>query len=246
LIGRSYSAEDVGSQCYKYGARFIANSYRTKPMGFKWPENWEEKPLLMRVDGKTCHFKDGTSRDFDAIIMCTGYLHYFPFLTEDLRLKTANRMWVQSLYKGVVWDKNPKLFYLGMQDQFYTFNMFDAQAWYVRDIILGRIKLPSKAEMQADSQKWADREATLEDAEQAIWFQGDYTKELIEATDYPAFDIEAVNQTFMEWEHHKMEDIMGFRNHSYRSLLTGTMAPKHHTPWLDALDDSLEAYLGTK
>ena len=246
LIGRSYSAEDVGSQCYKYGARFIANSYRTKPMGFKWPKNWEEKPLLMRVDGKTCHFKDGTSRDFDAIIMCTGYLHYFPFLTEDLRLKTANRMWVQRLYKGVVWDKNPKLFYLGMQDQFYTFNMFDAQAWYVRDIILGRIKLPSKAEMQADGQKWADREATLEDAEQAIWFQGDYTKELIEATDYPTFDIEAVNKTFMEWEHHKMEDIMGFRNNSYRSLLTGTMAPKHHTPWLHALDDSLEAYLGTK
>ena len=29
-----------------------------------------------------------------------------------------------------------------MQDQWYTFNMFDAQAWYARDIILGKIKLP--------------------------------------------------------------------------------------------------------
>ena len=43
----------------------------------------------------------------------------------------------------MVWEDNPQLFYLGMQDQFYTFNMFDAQAWFARDVILGRIELPS-------------------------------------------------------------------------------------------------------
>ena len=72
--------------------------------------------------------------------------------TEDLRLKTANRMWPLGLYKGVVWEKNPKLFYIGMQDQFYTFNMFDAQAWFARDVIMGRIKLPS-AEAMAEAQR---------------------------------------------------------------------------------------------
>jgi trimethylamine monooxygenase len=40
-----------------------------------------------------------------------------------------------------------------------------------------------------------------------------------------------------------MDDIMGFRNNAYRSLMTGTLSPKHHTPWKDALDDSMEAYL---
>ncbi|TGQ76309.1 NAD(P)/FAD-dependent oxidoreductase, partial [Mesorhizobium sp. M8A.F.Ca.ET.208.01.1.1] len=44
IIGRSYSAEDIGSQCYKYGAKSITSSYRSKPMGFKWPENWKEVP----------------------------------------------------------------------------------------------------------------------------------------------------------------------------------------------------------
>jgi trimethylamine monooxygenase len=130
-----------------------------------------------------------------------------------------------------------------MQDQFYTFNMFDAQAWYARDVMLGRITLPSAKEMAADSQKWPDREETLADAEQMIWFQGDYTKELIEATDYPSFDIEKTNHTFMEWEHHKVENIMGFRDNAYRSLMTGTMSPKHHTKWMEAMDDSLESYL---
>jgi trimethylamine monooxygenase len=243
IIGRSYSAEDIGSQCWKYGAKSVTVSYRSAPMGFHWPDNWEEKPLLQRVEGNTCYFKDGSKKDVDAIIMCTGYLHHFPFLPDELRLKTENRLWPLGLYKGVVWEKNPKLFYLGMQDQFYTFNMFDAQAWYVRDVILGRIKLPSKDEMRKDSQAWRDREEKLETDEDMIYFQGDYVQELIDATDYPSFDVEGVNKTFVEWEHHKHENIMGFRDNAYRSLMTGSMSPKHHTLWVDEMDDSMEAYL---
>ena len=41
----------------------------------------------------------------------------------------------------------------------------------------------------------------------------------------------------------KKKSIMEFRNVSYRSVLTGTMAPPHHTSWKEALDDSYEAYL---
>ena len=246
IVGRSYSAEDIGSQCWKYGAKSVTTTYRSKPMGFKWPKNFEERPLLQKLVNKTAHFKDGTTKEVDAIILGTGYQHHFPFLPEDLRLKTANRLWPLGLYKGVVWENNPRFFYVGMQDQFYTFNMFDAQAWYVRDIIMGRLKLPKLDAMRKNSKAWRKREEKLENAEQMIWFQGDYVKELIEATDYPSFDVEGVNKTFMEWEHHKMDDIMGFRNNSYRSLMTGTMSPKHHTPWKDAMDDSMEAYLQNK
>jgi trimethylamine monooxygenase len=246
IVGRSYSAEDIGSQCWKYGAASVTTTYRSKPMGFNWPERFEEKPLLQRLQGKTAHFKDGTSKDVDALILCTGYLHHFPFLAEDLRLKTANRLWPLDLYKGVAWERNPKLFFIGMQDQFYTFNMFDAQAWYVRDIIMGRIKAPKPDAMKKDSAKWRKREDKLENAEQMIWFQGDYVQDLIDATDYPSFDIEGTNKTFMEWEHDKAADIMGYRNKGYRSLMTGTMSPKHHTPWLEAMDDSMEAYLKVK
>ena len=246
IVGRSYSAEDIGSQCWKYGAASVTATYRTKPMGFKWPERFEERPLLQKLVGKTAHFKDGSTKEIDAIILCTGYKHHFPFMAEDLRLKTINRLWPLDLYRGVVWEANPKLLYIGMQDQFYTFNMFDAQAWYVRDVILGRIKLPKHDLMKKDSKKWRKREEKLENAEQMIWFQGDYVKQLIEATDYPSFDIESTNKTFMDWEHDKAADIMGYRNKGYRSLMTGTMAPVHHTKWLEAMDDSMEAYLGSK
>lgn len=46
IIGTSYSAEDIGSQCWKYGAKSITVAHRTAPMGFTWPESWTEVPLL--------------------------------------------------------------------------------------------------------------------------------------------------------------------------------------------------------
>jgi trimethylamine monooxygenase len=243
LIGTSYSAEDIGSQCWKYGAKSITISHRTAPMGYDWPDNWAEVPLLMKVVGNTAHFKDGTTRDVDAIILCTGYKHHFPFMADNLRLKTANRLASTDLYKGVAWINNPNIFYLGMQDQWFTFNMFDVQAWWARDVIMGRIDIPSKAIMHADIDDRTAREDALEDDYQCIWYQGDYTKELMELTDYPSFDVEGACQAFKAWKGHKATNIMTFRDNAYASVITGTMAPMHHTVWKDALDDSLEVYL---
>lgn len=245
LMGSSYSAEDIGSQCWKYGANSITTCYRTAPMGYDWPDNWQEVPALVKVDGRRAHFTDGSTRDVDAIILCTGYKHHFNFLPDDLRLKTANRLATADLYKGVVWTQNPRIFYLGMQDQWYTFNMFDAQAWWVRDCIMGRIALPSQAEMEADPKRREAEEDTIEDDYGAIAYQGAYVQELINETDYPSFDVEAANKAFFEWKTHKKKDIMTFRNNGYTSPMTGKTAPAHHTPWKDALDDSLEAYLQT-
>jgi trimethylamine monooxygenase len=244
IMGTSYSAEDIGSQCWKYGARSITSTYRRAPMGFKWPKNWEEKPGLVRVDESRAYFGDGTLKKIDAIILCTGYKHHFPFLPDDLRLKTANRLATADLYKGVVWVHNPRLFYLGMQDQWFTFNMFDAQAWWVRDAILGRIAIPAdRAVLQADVADRVAREDAGQGAHDAILYQGDYVKELLAETDYPAFDVDGACAAFLAWKDHKKQDIIGFRDNAYRSVITGTMAPLHHTPWKDALEDSMESYL---
>lgn len=243
IIGTSYSAEDIGSQCWKYGCKSVTVSHRTAPMGYKWPDNWKEVPLLQKVEKNTATFKDGTTADVDAIILCTGYIHHFPFMEEKLKLRTANRLATADLYKGVVFNDCPELFYLGMQDQWFTFNMFDAQAWYVRDIIMGKISVPDHAARVADVEERVKREDAGEDDYYAIQYQGDYVKELIDETDYPSFDVDGACEAFFQWKKHKKEDIMTFRNNSYKSVITGTMAPKHHTPWKDALDDSMESYL---
>ncbi|WP_428332493.1 NAD(P)-binding domain-containing protein [Novosphingobium sp.] len=243
MIGSSYSAEDIGTQCVKYGAKSVTFSYRTRPLPFAWPEQFEQRPLLTKVEGNLAHFIDGSTKTVDAIVMCTGYLHHFPFLPDDLRLVTHNRLYPGNLWQGVVWQDNPALFYVGMQDQFFTFNMFDAQAWYVRDLILGRIAIPDAATRTAEWKAWQAREEAAGTAEEQIDFQADYVAQLIAATDYPRLDTAAVGALFKQWEHDKQADIMGYRNHSYKSVLTGTQSPRHHTRWMDALDDSLEAFL---
>ena len=244
IVGTSYSAEDIGSQCWKYGCKSVTVSHRTAAMGYDWPSNWKEVPLLQKVEGNTATYKDGSTGHVDAIILCTGYQHHFPFLPDGLRLRTKNRLAAADLYRGVAWVKNPKLFYLGMQDQWYTFNMFDAQAWYVRDVIMGRLSVPSDEDARAaDVVARVAAEDGLADGYAAIAYQGAYVQELIDLTDYPSFDIPGSNEAFYAWKEHKVKNIMTFRDNAYASVMTGTMAPLHHTPWKDALEDSLESYL---
>ena len=243
ILGTSYSAEDIGSQCWKYDAKSITVAHRTAPMGYDWPDNWQEVPALVKVDGNTAHFKDGTTKEVDAVILCTGYKHHFPFMPDELRLRTPNVLASDDLYKGVAHVANPNVFYLGMQDQWFTFNMFDAQAWWARDVMMGRIAVPDEAARAADVEARKAGEAAIEDDYGCIDYQGDYTQELINETDYPSFDVKGACQAFYKWKKHKKADIMTFRNNAYQSVITGTMAPMHHTPWKDALDDSMKEYL---
>jgi trimethylamine monooxygenase len=246
IVGASYSAEDIGLQCWKYGAKSVTMTWRTAPMGFDWPDGMDERPLLTRFEGDVAHFSDGSSKRFDAVILCTGYRHHFPFLADALRLRTTNRLYAPGLYKGVMWADHPGVFYLGMQDQWYTFTMFDAEAWYVRDVILGRIALPDAAAMRADIDAWAAREAAADDAYKAIDFQADYVRELAQATDYPPFDIDSTVASFKAWKKDKQTSITGYRDKAFPSPVTGTMSPVHHTPWVEAMDDSIEAFMGLR
>ncbi len=243
LVGGSYSAEDIGTQCYKYGTKSVTISYRSQALGYDWPEGISESPLVERFEGDVAHFIDGTSKQFDAVIMCTGYLFHFPFLPDELRLQTHNCLYPANLYKGIFWQPNPQLIYLGMQDQYFTFNMFDAQAWYVRDVILDKFALPELAEREADEQKWLAEYAAVDSVNGHIDFQAKYIRDLTNATDYPEFAVEKQGEILKQWQKDKQADIMGFREKAYRSTLTNTLAPELPEPWLDILDDSLEHFL---
>ena len=80
-------------------------------------------------------------------------------MEESLRLKTDNNLYPEGLYKSILWTRggNNKVLYIGMQDQSYTFPMFDVQAKWVVNYIIGELKLPNKEEMETDSRKWIKR-----------------------------------------------------------------------------------------
>lgn len=243
IIGSSYSAEDIGIQCYKHGARSVTLSYRTTPIGADWPDRMRELPIVTHFEEDKVFFSDGTVDTFDDVILCTGYQHKFPFLPDSLRLKTRNRLFPDGLYKGIVFNEQPRLIYLGMQDQYYTFNMFDAQAWFARDLMTGKTALLGYEERVESTNRWLAREEAAQTPEQHVDFQTAYVRDLVGRTDYPDFDLERVGEMFKSWLRDKEEDLLRYRDKNYTSVITNTKAPKHHTPWMKEMDDSLERYL---
>jgi len=273
LIGTSYSAEDIASQCHKYGAKTIYISHKEHPIGYStWAQNIVEVPSLIKLAsslsdggerGGMAYFKDGSTRRVDVVILCTGYNHHFPFLPNDLAInpdttpgQPANKIWLKGLYRGMFWIKNPKLIHIGPHTGFFTMPMFDAQAWLCRDYILGKYTLPSLAEMSAHDTMMCKRTDALEahatcqgEYDHAcIDFQGNYVKELFDLTDYPHMNMDEYKNRFYEWEAHKQENIMTFRDNCYKNCHTGEMSPMLTGPdggqilWKDAMREDCESY----
>ena len=67
-------------------------------MPYKWPEDPKCKfstvPLIQSCEGKNVTFIDGSVHHIDTIILCTGYVHKFPFIDDELRLECQNRLWI--------------------------------------------------------------------------------------------------------------------------------------------------------
>jgi len=248
LIGASYSAEDIALQCLKYGAKSIICTWRSKPMGFKWPKEAEERPLVQRFDGKVAHFKDGSSAEVDVVMMCTGYLHKYDFLREELRLKSRNVLYPPGLYKGIVWQEggNGKLLYCGVQDQFYTYTMFDVCALWAVKYIEGEMAIPDEKARDSDWKAWSAKNKACKNYHEEIDFQTEYVQELARdcGSDYP-YDLD-VSEMFHTWEGHKDENILTYRDKSFASKYTGVQSPVHHTNFMYALDDSMETFMNQK
>nr|WP_254426073.1 hypothetical protein [Dietzia sp. oral taxon 368] len=92
---------------------------------------------------------------------------------------------------------------------------------------------------------WRDRFQKLDGDADEVRFQADYIRDLIDATDYPEFDLDEVVRIFLAWKDDKAANILTYRDKPHRSVMTGTMAAEHHTPWLRELDDSMVRYLST-
>jgi len=243
MVGSSYSAEDIALQTVKYGAQQVICTYRNKPMGYKWPDKISERPIFTRVDGKVVYFSDGSTAEVDAIIFCTGYLHHYPFLEDKLRLRSSNHLYPPNLYKGTIFTpggKN-KMLYIGVQDQCYTYTMFDVQAFWVLKYIIGDVKIPDKDSMVADWKDWVDRNKKLEDGHGAVDFQTDYVMELVKESGY-GHDLD-ISDIFHNWLHDKQHDILTYRDVSFTSKYTKTKSPVHHTTFMTAIDDSMKCFL---
>ncbi|XP_040583947.1 trimethylamine monooxygenase [Lepeophtheirus salmonis] len=246
VIGAALSAEDISLQCQKFGAKRIVCSYRSNPMGFKWPANLRERPLLVEIQAKKCIFLDGESEEFDAIIMATGYIHNYPWMQNNLRIskKEPNTYFVNNLYKGLLWlgGGANRLIYMGAQNQCYTFTLFDTQAFWIVKFISGLIPLPSHELMMKHSISWKERlNEDVKSFPDIARYQLEYILDLNKDSKYP-YELDCTDM-FIKCLDDKKNDILTYRDKQFQSIFTKTKSPMYHTKWIDAFDDSLDAFL---
>jgi Flavin-binding monooxygenase-like len=112
------------------------------------------------VDGHRIRFADGTEEEFDTLIAATGYRIDLDMLPPDVVRVEDNRL---DLYMRVVPPGWPGLFLMGFFNTDTALNMvFEHQARWVREFLLGNAVLPTEAEMR---QAIADR---------AAWYRSQY------------------------------------------------------------------------
>jgi trimethylamine monooxygenase len=244
IIGNGYSGEDIAMQCYKFGAKSCTVAYQFAPMGVDF-KDWKiiEKPLPTHFDGATKEFvfSDKTRGRFDGIIYCTGYKHVYPFLSEDLRVATPNRLVPDTLWKGILFPDNPKLMYLGVPDQYYTFSAFFAQSKFVLGVIQGRVAIPSKAEMAADTAKWQKKEEEVGDDHKAHHrLQWAHTEE---AAQLGGGHLRDDAKHFDQWLDDRHHDILTYRDQTAVSSVSGVRSLAFGMPWTKMFTDDKISYL---
>ena len=118
------------------------------------------KQGIEAIDGHTIRFVDGSAEEFDTIIAATGYRIDLDMLPPDVVRVDDNRL---DLFMRIVPPGWPGLFLMGFFNTDTALNMvFEHQARWVREHLLGNAALPSDAEMR---QAIADRTA---------WYKSQY------------------------------------------------------------------------
>lgn len=100
------------------------------------------RPGIARISGRTVHFTDGTSDEYDVLIAATGYKMHFPFFSPNL-LQWENATNIP-LFLRIFHPEYPTLFFIGLvQPQGCIWPLSDAQAKLVAHAIQHKTLLPA-------------------------------------------------------------------------------------------------------
>lgn len=247
VIGNGYSGEDIAMQCCKFGATSATVCYRTGLMGHNFGElKIDEKPSTgLRYDGasKQFIFADGSSGSYDSIIYCTGYKHHFAFLDPELQYTTSNRLIPDKLWKGTIHPDNTNLMFMGMPDLYYSFTLFQAEAWFLRAVIEGRVTLPDKAKMKAEVDAWQQIEEAVSvdpDHRQQHRLQYMHSQSLAVLAGKHLRDDA---KQFDQWLDDRHHNILTYRDQHAKSSVSGEVSPIGDLPWVEMMSDNKEEYL---
>ena len=245
IIGSRWSAEDLALMLVKYGSGQVNIAYNNRPPCRKWPDGIVERRQAVKVDETKAYFEDGTDAEIDVVMICTGYKLDFPFMSEELTLNPECLLYPENLYEGVLWLKggNHKLMYFGMQYNPFGFILGECQSIWACQYITGKLRLPSKAEMNADSMNWvekANHAAKNPNFQEMFEFIKEYFRHMVNTAGYSPVVLELPNMLHRMFED-IAENMATWRDQQFTCIYTGNTGKAPIVPWMDNFDDSVES-----
>lgn len=144
VIGGSYSGTDI-AELISPVTKKVVLCYRTPP-NIKTSKHIQLKFGVSKITENGAIFADGTETNFDAILYCTGYKYYFPFLNKDCEITIQNN-WVRPLYKHIVNVQYPTMCFIGIPFYLCEIPALDIEARFALATIGQKFTLPSKEDM---------------------------------------------------------------------------------------------------
>jgi hypothetical protein len=125
------------------------------------------RPSIVRTDGQTVHFSDGSSAEYDTIIAATGYKISTPFFEpEFLNWEDATNV---PLYLRMFHPEHKTLVFIGLvQPQGSIWPLSEAQAQLLARLLLGQWQLPANLPAQARAEGEAIEKEFLKSPRHAL------------------------------------------------------------------------------
>ncbi|XP_064108091.1 uncharacterized protein LOC135216603 isoform X2 [Macrobrachium nipponense] len=117
-----------------------------------FPANVEQVRGVVEATENGFNLMDGSHIEADVIMFCTGYEFSFPFLTKDCGITVEDNV-VKPLYKHLIHSAYPSMAFIGIPFLVCPFPLFDFQVQFFLKFVGDLISLPSKMEMDEQTQK---------------------------------------------------------------------------------------------
>lgn len=150
VVGSGQSGRDIILDLSTH-AKQVYMSNRGPMLTSSLPGSVEQLPGIANIgsDGKV-HFTNGQERHVDSIILATGYIYSFPFLTKSSGVEVKDGKRVYPLYKHTINPTHPSMAFIGINFGYNPFPYFDYQVRWVLSVWAAYKTLPSIEDMVKD------------------------------------------------------------------------------------------------
>lgn len=150
VLGAKASGLDISLELVRAGAK-VTLSHRNPPLTVPLPAGIQQSSSVVAVqeDG-TLRLQDGSLRQADVLMFCTGYNFSYPFLdSARLGLQVLDHV-VSPLYRYMMPPAFPSLFFIGICKIICPFPNFDCQVRFALAVLDGSVSLPSQEQMEEE------------------------------------------------------------------------------------------------